>query len=196
MLSNKERVFVVGATGEIGSGVVRGLIKKGVNTTAYVRNEQKAKDLFKDELSTGHLTIIVGNYSSVYIYTKAIQDHTRLFLLVADVVNKPASMSQIKETFGKIAYEQGVRQIVDLSSVSVSFYGKRGVIGYMHTTAEEKLWALADENPQERSLVPLRPGAFMTNHFMSDFHHVKHSNKLIDCGAPSSTIIWIDTKGK
>ena len=196
MLSSKERVFVVGATGEIGSGVVRGLIKKEVDTTAYVRNEQKAKDLFKEELNTGHLTIVVGTYSSVDIYTKAIQGHTRLFLLVADVTDKPALMSQIKKTFGKIAYEQGVHQIVDLSSVSVSIHGKRGVIGYMHTTAEEKLWALADENPDQRSLVVLRPGAFMTNHFMSDVHHVKHSNKLVDCGVPSSTIIWIDTKGK
>lgn len=195
MLSSKERVFVIGATGEVGSGVVRGLIKKEIDTTAYVRNGQKANDLFKNELDTGHLTIVVGTYSSVDIYTKAIQGHTRLFLLVADVTNKPTLMSQIKKTFGEIAYEQGVRQIVDLSSVSVSIHGKRGVIGYMHTTAEEKLWALVDNNPRQRSLVVLRPGAFMTNHFMNDVHHVKNSNKLVDCGVPLSTIIWIDTKG-
>ncbi len=187
---------MIGASGDIGSGVVRGLIKKGVDTTAYVRNEQKAKDLFKDELNTGHLTIVVGTYSSVDIYTKAIQGHTRLFLLVADVFNKPTSMSQIKGTFGKIAYEQGVRQIVDLSSISVGTSGKEGIIAYMHTTAEEKLWALADENPEQRSLVVLRPGGFMSNHLMSDVHHIKRSNKLVSCGLPSSRLTWIDTKGK
>jgi uncharacterized protein YbjT (DUF2867 family) len=92
MSSSKERVFVIGASGNIGSGAVRGLIKKGVKTTAYVRNEQKAKDLFKDELKTGHLSIVVGTYLSVDIYKKAIQRHTRLFLLVGDVRDKPVSM--------------------------------------------------------------------------------------------------------
>jgi hypothetical protein len=196
MSSRNERVFVVGASGDIGSGVVRGLIKKGIDTTAYVRNEQKAKDLFKDELNSNHLTIVVGTYSSIDIYTKAIQGHTRLFLLIADVTDKPASMSQIKEAFGKIAYNQGVRQIVDLSSASVSTSGKQGIIGYMHTTAEDKLWMLADKNPEQHSLVVLRPAAFMTNHFMSDIHYVKRSNKLVSCGFSSSKLTWIDTKGK
>jgi len=195
MSTSKERVFVIGASGEIGSGIVRGLIKKEVDTTAYVRNEQKAKDLFKNELNTGHLTIVVGTYSSVDIYTKAIQGHTRLFLLVAGV-NQPASMSKIKGTFGKIAFEQGVRQIVDLSSASVGTYGKEGIIGYAHTTAEEKLWALADENPEQRSLVVLRPGLFMADHLMGDVHHVKRSNKVVSCGLPSTITTWIDTKGK
>ncbi|CAF0713425.1 unnamed protein product [Adineta steineri] len=83
MSSLKERVFVIGANGKIGSGVVRGLVNKSIDTTAYVRDEQKAKDLFKDELNTGHLTIVVGTYLSVDVYTKAIQGHTRLFLLFA-----------------------------------------------------------------------------------------------------------------
>jgi hypothetical protein len=195
MSSSKERVFVTSASGHIGSGIVRGLIKKGVDTTAYVRDEQKAKDLFKDELKTGHLTIVVGTYSSVDVYTKAIQGHTRLFILVAEV-GKPTSMSQIKETFGKIAFEHGVRQIVDLSAATVTSNGKQGIIGYMQTTAEEKLWTLADEKPEERSLVVLRPGAFMTNHLQGDVHHVKRSNKLVSCGLPSTTVTWIDTKGE
>jgi nucleoside-diphosphate-sugar epimerase len=196
MSASKERVFVTGASGGIGSGVVRGLVKNKIDTTAYVRNEQKAKDLFKDELNTDYLTLVIGTYSTIEVYKKAIQGHTRLFLLVADVINKPASMSQIKETFGKIAFEQGVRQIVDLSSASVGSSGKEGIIGYMHTTAEEKLWTLADENPEERSLVVLRPAAFMTNHFMGDIHHVKRSDQLVSCAFPSSVTTWIDTAGK
>ncbi|CAF4076699.1 unnamed protein product [Adineta steineri] len=161
MSSLKERVFVIGANGNIGSGVVRGLVKKNIDTTAYVRDEQKAKDLFKDELNTGHLNIVVGTYLSVDVYTKAIQ---------------------------------GVCQIVDLSSISVSYKGKQGLIGYAHTIAEEKLWALADSNPEQRSLVLLRPESFMDNHFRLDMHHVKHSNKLVSCAYPLNTMIWIDTK--
>lgn len=196
MSSSVERVFVTGASGDIGSGVVRGLIKKGVQVTAYVRDENKGKDLFKDELKTGHLKIVVGTYSSVDVFTKAIEGHTRIFLLFAAVHSKPADMSQVKETLAKIAFEQGVRQVVDLSSAFVSSYGRKGIIGYMHTTAEEKLWTLADADPEQRSLVVLRPGAFMSNHFMGDVHHIKYSNKLVSCASPSSKTTWIDTRGK
>jgi hypothetical protein len=196
MSSSAERVFVTGASGNIGSDVVRGLIKNGIQTTAYVRDEKKGTDLFKDELKTNRLTIVVGTYSSTDVFTKAIQGHTRLFLLFAAEGSKPADMSHVKGTLSKIAFEQGVRQIVDLSSAFVSSYGRKGIIGYMHTTAEDKLWTLADEKPEERSLVVLRPGAFMTNHFMGDIHHIKHSNKLVSCASPSSLMTWIDTRGK
>ena len=196
MSTGKERVFVTGATGAVGSDVVRGLIKQGIETTAYVRNEQKAKDLFKDQVSSGLLTFVVGTYSSVDVYTKAIQGHTRLFLLVIGNEYKASSIIQGKETFAKIAFQQGVRQIVDLSSASVSEDGKKGVIGYAQATSEEKLWTLAEENPDQRSVVILRPGAFMSNHFMSDVHTVKHSNKLVSCGSPSWTVTWTDTKGE
>ncbi|CAF1458288.1 unnamed protein product [Adineta steineri] len=194
MSSTKERVFVTAATGNIGNGVVRSLVKQGIDTTAYVRDEKKSKDLFKEELTTGHLNLVIGDYSSIDVFTKAIKGHTRLFLLFAAHGTKPWSMSQIKESFAKIAFEQGVRQIVDLSSAFVSSYGKKGIIGYMHTAAEEKLWTLADANPEQRSLVVLRPGAFMTNHFMADVHQIKHQNKIASCAPPSSTSTWIDTK--
>jgi NAD(P)-dependent dehydrogenase (short-subunit alcohol dehydrogenase family) len=196
MSSNNERVFVVGASGNIGSEVVRGLIKKEIDTTAYVRDESKAKDLFKDELLTGHLTIVVGTYASIDVFKRAIQGHTRLFILAVGDVKKPASMSQIKQSFGKIAFEHGVRQIVDVSSFGVRICGKQVIIGYMHTTAEEKLWALADEDPEQRSLVVLRPAAFMNNHLRGDIHHIKRSNKIISCAPSSSTMTWIDTKGR
>lgn len=151
MSSNNERVFVVGATDDIGSGIVRGLVEKGINTTAQVRDEQSAKNLFKNELLTGHLTIVIGTYTSIDIFTKAIQEHTRLFLLVVGDSKKSATSWQVKRTFGKIAFEQGVRQIVDLSSFGIRICGKQGIIGYMHTTGEEKLWALAEEDPEQRS---------------------------------------------
>ncbi|UJR29674.1 hypothetical protein I4U23_017222 [Adineta vaga] len=193
MSSSKERVFVIGASGNIGSGIVRGLVKKQIDTTAYVRDEQKAKDLFKDELVTGHLTIVVGTYSSIDLYTKVIQGHTRLFILLVDDDKNPAVKSQNKEIFGKIAFEQGVRQIVDLSSFTVRTNGKQGIIGYINTTAEEKLWTLAEENPEQRSLVVLRPAVFMTNHFFTgDTHNVKNTSKLVSCGPPSALTTWVD----
>jgi hypothetical protein len=104
-------------------------------------------------------------------------------------------MSQVKQIFGKVAFEQGVRQIVDISSFGVRICGKQGIIGYMHSTAEEKLWALVEEDPDQRSLVILRPAAFMTNQLKGDIHNIKRSNKIMSCSPPSSTMTWIDTKG-
>ena len=193
---SEERVFVVGATGGIGSGVVRGLVKKGIKTTAYVRDEKKGRDLFAEELKSGHLSIVVGDYASIDVFGKAIEGHSRLFLLATVDIRKPTSMSEIKGTFARLAYEKGVRQIVDLSSYSVRYLGRQGRIGYLHTTAEEELWKLAEAKPNERSLVVLRPAAFMTNHFMGDVRHAKHSNKLMGASAPSASTTWIDTKGQ
>ena len=195
MSTGKERVFVVGATGYIGTDLIRDLIKRGIDTTAYVRDESKAKNLFKDELLTGHLTLVVGTYSTIDVYSKAIQGQTRLFLLVLGDMKRPTSIREIKETFGKIAYEKGVRQIVDLSSFTVCSNGKLGIIGYMHTTGEDVLWNLAEQKPDERSLVVLRPTSFMNNQFMTDLQSVKHANKLVSVGVLLSAQTWIDTKG-
>ncbi|CAF1689778.1 unnamed protein product, partial [Adineta ricciae] len=103
------------------------------------------------------------------------------------------AMSEVKEKFARAAFEQGVHQIVDLSSASVS-NGRDGIISFMHSTAEEKLWKMIDEKPEERSLVVLRPTQFMTNHFRSDIHRIKRSNQIASCGSASSTFNWIDTK--
>jgi hypothetical protein len=195
MSTSEESVFVVGATGDIGSGVVRGLVNKGVKTTAYVRDEKKGRDLFAEELKSGHLSIVVGDYASIDVFGKAIEGHSRLFLLASVDVKKPTSMSAVKGTFARLAFEKGVRQIVDLSSFSVRYFGRQGRIAYLHTTAEEELWKLAEANPSERSLVVLRPTAFMSNHFMGDVRHVKHWNKLMGASSPSASTTWIDTKG-
>ncbi len=54
-------------------------------------------------------------------------------------------MIHIHGTLSKITFEQAVRQIVDLSSVPVGTYDKESIIGYMHTTAKNKMWTLAEK---------------------------------------------------
>jgi len=43
---NTDKVLVMGATGNIGSQTFRTLIEAGVTTTAYIRDEQKARQIF------------------------------------------------------------------------------------------------------------------------------------------------------
>lgn len=195
MSSSEERVFIIGASGDIGSHVIRGLVRKGVKTTAYVRNEKKTRDLFPEELATGLLSIVVGDYSTMNVYAEAIKGHTRLFILLLADFSKAAQMGNLKGEYGRIAFEQGVRQIVDISSVTLRIAGMQGILGYIHATGEAKLWALAEEDPEKRSVVMLRPAFFMTNHFMGDIRHIKHGNKIISCGPPSAAYSWIDTRG-
>lgn len=198
MSTDKERVFVVGASGNIGRGVVRGLVKRGIDTTAYVRNENKAKDMFQQEIDSGHLKIVVGDYESIDVYTKAIEGHSRLFLLVLVDARHRTLMRNVKGKLARIAYEKDVRQIVDLSSYTVRRYGRQGIIGYVHTTAEEVLWQLVEETSStstHRSLVVLRPTCFMSNQFIGDVFHVKRENKLVSTAVPSAIVTWIDTRG-
>ena len=195
MEAEVDRIFVVGASGDIGHGVVTGLVEKGIYTTAYVRDESKAKNIFSREINTGYLKLVIGDYSTMNVFSETIEGHTRLFILIFADPIKPTSMKEIKGNLAKIAYEKGVQQIVDLSSFTVRNIGRQGIIGYLHTTAEENLWKIADEKPETRSLVVLRPGAFMTNHLMADKFTVKNYNKLVSVGLPSSIITWIDTKG-
>ncbi len=111
--------FVTGATGYIGAGVVRGLIKKAVQTTAYVRDEKKVKDLFKDELKTGYLTIVVGTYSSVNICTEAIQWHTRLFLLVVTFLNQHQWVKSREHLAKLLSSKMSVKWLISLQLLSV-----------------------------------------------------------------------------
>ena len=195
MSSNSERIFITGATGHIGVRVVQQLIKKGVQTTIYVRNETKAKDLFGEELKSGLLTTAIGDYSTLDKYEKAIQGHTRLFTLLVTDFQKAASMGELKRDLAQIAYKNGVRQIVDLSSTSVRLYGKQGILGYIHAAGEQYLWNLAELNSEQRSLVILRPGFLMTNHLMTDVHFIKKENKIVSCGPSTAMLSWIDPKG-
>lgn len=191
-----ERIFVIGATGEIGSRVVKTLVRKGIQTTAYIRDEIKAKELFADEIHSNCLQFVIGDYSTIDVYKNSIEGHSRLFLLVLAKPKAATSMKVVKETLGNIAYEQGVRQIVDLSSFTVRHFGRQGAIGYLHTTAEEVLWKIAEQNPNQRSLVVLRPGAFMSNHLMADVHSIRSCNKITSVGSSESSTTWIDPKGK
>jgi len=175
---SQDKIFVIGATGKIGSLVVQGLIAAGVSTSILVRNEDKARSLFEKEFKTGHLHMFLGDYDNVESFSNAIPGHSRLFLLVADLRKIPV----IKGAWGEIAYDSGVKQIVDLSS----YYPREkvGFISYFHMVGEEDLLKVAGSN----SLVILRPGYFMTNTLMLDLHSIKSHSKIIG-PAPSHHMV-------
>jgi len=180
---SQDNIYLLGGTGNIGSPIVKGLIAAGVRATVYSRDTTKAQQLFAKETKTGLLHFVEGTFDNSEAFAKSIGGHTRLFLVVTELNH----LGSIKGEWGKIAYESGVKQIVDISSFTVEF-SKNGVISYQHTRGEEKLLEVVGDN----SLVILRPGYFMTNHILYDIHSIKNLNQIIGSAPPTHHLSMVD----
>jgi uncharacterized protein YbjT (DUF2867 family) len=109
-----EHIFVVGATGNVGSNIVRQLLEKGSRVTIYVRSPAKATALFPGQESL--LSIVQGDYSDLTPFDNAIANgFTRLFLLV-QAEGLAMTMAELKSRMATVAYNSGVKQVVDVSS--------------------------------------------------------------------------------
>jgi uncharacterized protein YbjT (DUF2867 family) len=183
---NTERIFVTGATGNIGSHLVKRLIEEKVNTTIYVRDEQKAKDMFVEEFKSGLLQSAKGDLSDTEAFRNAIQGHTRLFLLVTAL----EKWGETKGALGTIAYESGVKQIIDISAF-LAYKAKRGLLSYNNISGEEALFKAANETGNY--VVILRAGDFMTNHLRLS-HPIKSFNKISGVGSPDIKSTLIDPR--
>ncbi|CAO3649830.1 unnamed protein product [Cunninghamella blakesleeana] len=160
MVSTSERVFVIGGTGNVGTKATKDLLKNNVPVTLYARNPSKVNDLFPDYVNGDLLTIVQGDLNDLTPLKAALPGHTRLFLLVADLHN----LATIKESIAKTAFEADVQQILDISSISVSYPWRTSYIGYAHYVAEKKILDLVEQHPEKkRSFVALRPGRFTSN---------------------------------
>ncbi|KAJ8653605.1 hypothetical protein O0I10_010755 [Lichtheimia ornata] len=173
-----EKVYVLGATGNIGAEVTQALLDSGVHVTAYVRNPAKVK---QHDL----LTLVQGDYDDLAPFEKSIGGHTRLFLLVADLIKMP----RIKKAIAARAYAAGVKQIVDVSSLTVSAGGRRTTIGAGHSLAEDAIIAMEDRG----TYVALRPARFMANQAWQDALTIKSDGVIYDTVDPDEFQSWIST---
>ncbi|KAJ2959863.1 hypothetical protein NQZ79_g4682 [Umbelopsis isabellina] len=176
------KVYVLGATGGIGTQVVKELLEKGVPTTVLVRDPSKAKTLFGEN---DKLSVVQGDYSNIDSFKNSIVGHERLFLLVRDIDNMP----EIKKQFAQIAYEAGVKQVVDVSSGSVSGPWRASAITTAHYYSEKNIFEL----PNRGFYVALRPSAFFSNHFFGDHMTVKHKGAIFGAADPDEKASWIST---
>ncbi|CEI94587.1 hypothetical protein RMCBS344292_08796 [Rhizopus microsporus] len=157
MANSSERVFILGGTGNVGSKTTRDLIAKGIPVTLYARQPEKAKALFENN---SLVNTIQGDYKDLAPLKEGLKGHTRLFLLIADMYN----MIHLKKTIAAWAYEAGVKQIVDISSFTVSCPLRTTFIGVNHYESEQAIYHL----PNRGAYVALRPGRFMSNILMFD----------------------------
>jgi uncharacterized protein YbjT (DUF2867 family) len=107
----KNKILVTGATGTIGSFVVKGLKHINANFVALVRSEEKAKALNRQGIET-----VIGDFENVPSLEKVLTDIDKVFLLS---VTSPKSPKQ-QGNLVKVAKEKGVKHIVKVSARGTS----------------------------------------------------------------------------
>lgn len=139
-----ESILIVGATGNVGTELIKQLAASGRRIRALIRNERKAADLH-------HLAEpVFGDLMAPATLAAAFKDVERAFVLAPPI--GPAEETMEKNAF-QAAVEAGVKRIVYLSSYAAPF--GEGYPYFVHA-ANEKLLASLNVD-----WTVLRPTRFM-----------------------------------
>lgn len=174
------KIYVIGGTGGIGAQVVKELLEKNVQVTALVRDPSKAEQMFG---KSSNLTLVQGDYDNLDGYKSSIHGHERLFLLVHSFDD----MAGIKVNLSTIAYAAGVKQIIDVSSVSVAGPWRATLIATEHYDSELGILNI----PNRGKIVTLRPNQFFSNHFFSDDKTIRAKNEIYGSADADKGLHWI-----
>lgn len=101
-------VLVTGATGNVGSGIVRKLCEQGEPVRAFVRDAAKAHQMLGDDIE-----VAVGNLSDAESVQKAMDGIDRVLLSCS---NQP-EQAELEINLIDAAAAEGVSRIVKLSSI-------------------------------------------------------------------------------
>ncbi|MBV8226316.1 MAG: NAD(P)H-binding protein [Verrucomicrobia bacterium] len=155
-------ILVTGATGNIGSELVKLLVAKDESVRVISRDEKKVS-----HLDPG-VQRVIGDRHDPSIVRKAVQGTDKVFMLaVLFDKNHEADRLLIEE-----AKQAGARQIVMISSGTVRMEGN--AIGRLHREKEEMV---------EDSGIPwtlLRPGGFMSNAIVWWAESIKSQSKVFN----------------
>jgi uncharacterized protein YbjT (DUF2867 family) len=136
--------LVTGATGDVGSKVVRQLLSQGERPRVYVRNAVKARAMLRDEVA-----VFMGDLGDATALRTAMEGVDALFL-----VNSGSRIPVLDEIAAKAAKDAGVRLLVKLSSLDVE---QSLAIGAWHEQGEAAIRASGME------FTFVRPSGFMSN---------------------------------
>ena len=155
-------IFVTGATGNIGSELVKLLVAKGEAVRVISRDEKKVSHL------DPAVQRVIGDRHDLSIVRKAAQGADKVFMLAVLLdKNHEADRLLVEE-----AKQAGAKQIVMISSGSVRMEGN--AIGRLHREKEQMV---------EDSGIPwtlLRPGGFMSNAIMWWAETIKSQSKVFN----------------
>jgi len=155
-------ILVTGATGNIGSELVKLLVAKGEAVRVISRDEKKVSHLDPS------VQRVIGDRHDPSIVRKAVEGADKVFMLaVVFDKNHEADRLLVEE-----AKQAGAGQIVMISSASVRMEGN--AIGRLHREKEQIV---------EGSAIPwtlLRPGGFMSNAIVWWAESIKSQSKVFN----------------
>jgi uncharacterized protein YbjT (DUF2867 family) len=155
-------ILVTGATGNIGSELVKLLVAKGEAVRVISRDEKKVSHL------DPAVERVIGDRHDPSVVRKAAQGADKVFMLAVLLdKNHEADRLLVEE-----AKQAGAKQIVMISSSSVRMEGN--AIGRLHREKEQMV---------EDSGIPwtlLRPGGFMSNAIMWWAQTIKSQSKVFN----------------
>lgn len=199
MTTSTERIYIVGGTGNSGKQAIRELLKAGVSVTALTRSPEAAAKHFSDLVSADKnnqhlLTLVQGNYDDMEPFKKSIQGHQRLLI----IIHEPISLGdnnyiELKKTYASVAYNAGVKQVVDLSGMAAGRGWRTNFFANMAQTTEMALLELANNQAPGggRHYVALRPTQFMSNIIAFDGFGIREHGVVMDTSAPDELHQWI-----
>jgi uncharacterized protein YbjT (DUF2867 family) len=136
--------LITGATGDIGSRVVRQLLERNIRPRVLVRDEAKARSLFG-----GRVDVVIGDLAEPSSLRRAFNGVEAVYL-----VNVGPQIPQLDDMAATEAKQGGVKRIIKLSSLDV----EHGLaIGAWHEQGEAAIRAAG---------IPytfVRPTGFMSN---------------------------------
>ena len=127
----EQRILITGATGAVGSEVVKGLSAQGVQVRAVTRDRRKAE---ANQLPNVHF--VQGDFDDVDSMHRACSGVERVFLLTNST--QRAEQQQIALT--RVAQQSGVRHIVKLSQLHANASSPGRFLRY-HASAEAAVQA-------------------------------------------------------
>jgi uncharacterized protein YbjT (DUF2867 family) len=141
-----KKILVTGATGTIGREVTKRLVAQGASSRAGVRNQEKARKQFGDDIE-----LIDFAFEDKRLFADALEDVEKVFLLPPLMPNQV----ELTNAFVDAAQSAGVQHIIKLSAI--------GVETETFTVGE---WHAANEHHIRKSGLAftfLRPNSFMQN---------------------------------
>lgn len=157
-----EKVIVLGATGTVGTAVLKGLQNKNVEVFAGVKSE---KDF--DKVSQYGATPVILNFTDQENLNQAFQGKDRVFL-VTPLMQNPGAVTQMVINASKI---NGVKHIVRSTAAGADINGQIQI----------SRWAGADEDLIKASglnYTILRPYSFLQNFITFYSQTIKQNNSF------------------
>ncbi|QDK38942.1 NmrA family NAD(P)-binding protein [Bdellovibrio sp. NC01] len=145
-------IFVMGATGHIGSKIVTHLLANGQEVRCLARH-------FPDKDAYEGAELIEGDANSVATVTDCMRHCTAAFTMIPPNMKAHEmrfSQNKIGEVIGEAIEESGIRKVVNLSSYGADLNAGTGPILALHDQ-ELRL------NELDADIVHLRPVSFMEN---------------------------------